>query len=64
MKKMPKVTCDLDRLEATLRFRKLKLVEAVALIEEIKQLRAAVAEMEQEFEQALKDATVGPGGEP
>lgn len=57
MKKMPRVTNDLSRVEATLMWRKLKLTETLFLIEEIKQLRQQVRELEQEFEQALKEAT-------
>lgn len=53
---IPKIRNDLPKVLAILRFRKLKTIETVALVEEIEQLRAEVASMEQEFEQALKGA--------
>lgn len=56
MEKMPKVTNDLDKTLATLRFRKLKLIETVSLVEEITQLRAQVKEMEAVFEDGAKEA--------
>jgi DNA-directed RNA polymerase subunit F len=42
--KVPRITNDLDRVLATLRFRKLKLEETLMLVEEISQLRKELKE--------------------
>lgn len=40
---VPKITNDIDKVQSILRFRKLKLMETVMLIEEISQLRAELS---------------------
>jgi hypothetical protein len=49
MKKLPRITNDLDKVVATLKFRKLKLIETVSLVEEIRQLRGELKDAEAMF---------------
>jgi hypothetical protein len=53
---VPKITNDLDKVKATLRFRKLKLIETLALVEEIEQLRAQIVAMEAVFDAREEEA--------
>lgn len=53
MKKVPRITNDLDDVLKTLKFKKLSLIRSVALVEEITQLREQLRNAEETFEQMV-----------